>query len=108
VFRGVLHAARRRARDAADAFTPRPGSGFLERVLNTFEIEPTAPQRGSVIWLHGLGASNHDFDPVIPELAAPYLRFVFPAAPLRAVTINQGVRMPAWYDILSFADPPLR
>jgi phospholipase/carboxylesterase len=77
-------------------------------VLKTFEIEPTAPQRGSVIWLHGLGASNHDFDPVIPELGAPELRFVFPAAPTRPVTINGGAAMPAWYDILSFADPPLR
>lgn len=77
-------------------------------MLRTFEIEPTAPQRGSVIWLHGLGASNHDFDPVIPELAAPDLRFVFPAAPTRKVTINGGMPMPAWYDILSFADPPLR
>lgn len=77
-------------------------------VLRTFEIDPTAPQRGSVIWLHGLGASNHDFDPVIPELGAPALRFVFPAAPVRPVTINGGVAMPSWYDILSFADPPLR
>ena len=76
--------------------------------LETFEIEATAKQRGTVIWLHGLGASNHDFDPIIPELAAPHLRFVFPAAPLRSVTINQGMRMPAWYDILSFDDPPLR
>jgi phospholipase/carboxylesterase len=76
--------------------------------LETFEIEATAEQRGTVIWLHGLGASNHDFDPIIPELAAPHLRFVFPAAPLRSVTINQGMRMPAWYDILSFDDPPLR
>src|SRR5262245_52517830 len=76
--------------------------------LDTFEIEATEPQRGSVIWLHGLGATNHDFDPIIPELAAPQLRFVFPAAPLRRVTINQGMRMPAWYDILSFDDPPLR
>src|SRR5688572_16488407 len=76
--------------------------------LDTFEIEATAPQRGSVIWLHGLGATNHDFDPIIPELSAPHLRFVFPAAPLRRVTINQGMRMPAWYDILSLDDPPLR
>jgi phospholipase/carboxylesterase len=76
--------------------------------LETFEIEATSEQRGTVIWLHGLGASNHDFDPIIPELAAPHLRFVFPAAPLRSVTINQGMRMPAWYDILSFDDPPLR
>jgi phospholipase/carboxylesterase len=77
-------------------------------VLSTFEIAPTEPQRGTVIWMHGLGASNHDFDPVIPELRAPYLRFVFPAAPVRPVTINGGMRMPAWYDILSFDDPPLR
>jgi phospholipase/carboxylesterase len=77
-------------------------------VLKTFEIEPTAPQRGSVIWLHGLGASNHDFESIVPELAAPSLRFVFPAAPIRKVTINEGMSMPAWYDILSFADPPLR
>ena len=76
--------------------------------LDTFEIEATAPRRGSVIWLHGLGASNHDFDTIVPELGAPHLRFVFPAAPVRPVTINQGMRMPAWYDILSFDDPPLR
>jgi phospholipase/carboxylesterase len=77
-------------------------------VLNTFEIEPTEVQRGTVIWMHGLGASNHDFDPIVPELAAPFLRFVFPAAPVRPVTINGGMRMPAWYDILSFDNPPLR
>jgi phospholipase/carboxylesterase len=77
-------------------------------VLSTFEIEPTAPQRGTVIWMHGLGASNHDFDSIVPELAAPYLRFVFPAAPVRPVTINGGMPMPAWYDILTFDDPPLR
>jgi len=76
--------------------------------LDTFEIEATTAQRGSVIWLHGLGATNHDFDTIIPELSAPHLRFIFPAAPLRRVTINQGMRMPAWYDILSLDDPPLR
>jgi len=77
-------------------------------VLSTFEIDPTEPQRGTVIWMHGLGASNHDFDPIIPELDAPWLRFVFPAAPVRPVTINGGMKMPAWYDILTFDDPPLR
>jgi phospholipase/carboxylesterase len=81
---------------------------YARRVLTTFEIEPTEPQRGTVIWMHGLGASNHDFDPIVPELAAPFLRFVFPAAPLRPVTINGGMTMPAWYDILSFDNPPLR
>jgi len=77
-------------------------------VLKTFEIAPTAPQRGTVIWMHGLGASNHDFDPIVPELRTPWLRYVFPAAPIRPVTINGGMPMPAWYDILSFDDPPLR
>ncbi len=77
-------------------------------MLTTFEIEPTEPQRGTAIWLHGLGASNHDFEPIVPELEAGFLRFVFPQAPLRPVTINQGMRMPAWYDILSFDNPPLR
>jgi phospholipase/carboxylesterase len=77
-------------------------------VLQTFEIEPTEAQRGSVIWLHGLGATSHDFEPIVPELETGYLRFVFPQAPVRPVTINQGMRMPAWYDILSFDNPPLR
>jgi phospholipase/carboxylesterase len=71
--------------------------------FSTFEIEASEPQRGSVIWLHGLGASHRDFLPVIPELQAPYLRFVFPAAPVRALTLSHGMRLPAWYDILSFA-----
>ena len=77
-------------------------------VLDTLEIEATEAQRGSVIWMHGLGASNDDFESVVPELDAGYLRFIFPAAPLRPVTINGGMRMPAWYDILTFDDPPLR
>jgi len=58
--------------------------------------------------MHGLGASNHDFDDLIPELGLPGIRYVFPAAPNRPVTINGGMRMPAWYDILSLANPPLR
>ncbi len=62
----------------------------------------------SVIWMHGLGASNRDFEDVVPELGLPHCRFVFPAAPSRPVTINGGLAMPAWYDILSLADPPLR
>jgi phospholipase/carboxylesterase len=76
--------------------------------MDVFEVEPTAPQLGSVIWMHGLGATNHDFDDVIPELNCGFLRFVFPAAPVRPVTINAGMPMPSWYDILSFDDPPLR
>lgn len=77
-------------------------------MLDVFEVEPSAPQRGSVIWMHGLGASNHDFDDVIPKLDCGFLRFVFPAAPVKPVTINAGMPMPSWYDILSFEDPPLR
>ncbi|MGH8219584.1 MAG: alpha/beta hydrolase [Steroidobacteraceae bacterium] len=65
-------------------------------------IEPLA----SVIWLHGLGADGHDFVPIVPELRLPeeiVPRFVFPHAPVRAVTINNGMRMRAWYDILGFS-----
>ena len=59
---------------------------------------------GSVIWLHGLGADGHDFEAIVPELNVPAdlpLRFVFPHAPVRPVTINGGMAMRAWYDILS-------
>lgn len=59
---------------------------------------------GSVIWLHGLGADGHDFEPIVPELRLPAelpLRFVFPHAPVRPVTINGGMAMRAWYDIVS-------
>ena len=59
---------------------------------------------GSVIWLHGLGADGHDFEPLVPELSLDghvNLRFVFPHAPIRPVTINGGMAMRAWYDIIS-------
>jgi phospholipase/carboxylesterase len=61
-----------------------------------------APQ-WTILWLHGLGADGHDFEPIVPELVKPSwpaVRFVFPHAPVRAVTINGGMRMRAWYDIL--------
>ncbi|MCI1711042.1 MAG: alpha/beta hydrolase [Chiayiivirga sp.] len=67
------------------------------------EVETGPNPPWSVIWLHGLGADGHDFEPIVPELvdeAWPAVRFVFPHAPVRAVTINGGVRMRAWYDIL--------
>ena len=60
---------------------------------------------GSVIWLHGLGADGHDFEPIVPELALPAalpLRFLFPHAPFRPVTINGGMTMRAWYDVFDF------
>jgi len=60
-----------------------------------------------VIWLHGLGADGHDFEPIVPELRLPKpVRFVFPHAPIRPVTINQGMRMRAWYDIFQFGGGP--
>ncbi|HSG58672.1 MAG TPA: alpha/beta fold hydrolase [Woeseiaceae bacterium] len=68
------------------------------------EITTGSDPTGSVIWLHGLGADGHDFEPIVPELRLPAdlpLRFVFPHAPLRPVTINGGVAMRAWYDIIS-------
>lgn len=68
-------------------------------------IETGAEPLGSVIWLHGLGADGHDFEPIVPELSLPAelpLRFVFPHAPTRPVTVNGGMVMRAWYDILSF------
>jgi len=73
--------------------------------VDTIEVETGRNPTGTVIWLHGLGADGHDFEPIVPQLVAPgerALRFVFPNAPVRAVTINNGYRMPAWYDILSF------
>lgn len=74
-------------------------------LADSIEIEtgPGEPQ-GSVIWLHGLGADGHDFEPIVPELRLPAglrLRFVFPHAPVRPVTINGGMAMRAWYDILT-------
>lgn len=68
------------------------------------EVETTSAVSGSVIWLHGLGADGHDFEPVVPMLGLPPtlgLRFVFPHAPLRPVTINGGAVMRAWYDIVA-------
>jgi phospholipase/carboxylesterase len=70
--------------------------------MDAIEIESGAKPEAAVIWLHGLGADGHDFEPIVPELglaAAPAVRFVFPNAPVRPVTINQGMRMRAWYDI---------
>lgn len=67
-------------------------------------VQETAPDPdASIIWLHGLGASGYDFYPIIPELKLPEsmaIRFIFPHAPRIPVTINNGMVMPAWYDIL--------
>jgi phospholipase/carboxylesterase len=71
-------------------------------VLEHVELATGAEPRGTVIWMHGLGADGWDFVPIVRELPLPEglaLRFVFPHAPERAVTINNGYRMRAWYDI---------
>ncbi len=75
--------------------------------VDCVEVETGARPRGSIIWLHGLGADGHDFEPVVSELRLPDelpLRFVFPHAPTRPVTINGGMRMRAWYDIRSLGN----
>ncbi len=65
------------------------------------EHETGGPVTASVIWLHGLGADGHDFEPIVPDLQLDGLglRFVFPHAPVRPVTLNQGMRMRAWFDV---------
>jgi phospholipase/carboxylesterase len=73
-------------------------------LLETVEVDAVGTPDGSVIWLHGLGADGHDFEPIVPELGLhdqPRLRFVFPHAPVRPVTINGGMSMRAWYDIFT-------
>jgi phospholipase/carboxylesterase len=75
--------------------------------MQAVEIETGPNPVASVIWLHGLGADGHDFEPIVPELRlAKPVRFVFPHAPIRPVTINMGMRMRAWYDIFQFGGGP--
>lgn len=79
---------------------------LLERLV--VEHNPSAiPIDAAVIWLHGLGADGYDFEPVVPQLDLPEsfaVRFIFPHAPVRAVTINMGYEMRSWYDILSMEE----
>ncbi len=66
-------------------------------------LEAPGKHVASVLWLHGLGADGHDFVPIVPELGLPKdhgIRFIFPHAPVRPVTLNGGMAMRAWYDIL--------
>lgn len=87
--------------DNASAATPAPS------LLDAIEIE-TGPQPAwTVLWLHGLGDSGEGWAPVVPELLRkdwPALRFVLPHAPVRAITVNNGMRMRGWYDIRDFQD----
>src|SRR5687768_16204623 len=71
-------------------------------ILPTVEIEPSQKANASIIFLHGLGADGHDFAPIVPQIQLSkgiYLRYIFPHAPVRPVTLNGGVAMRAWYDI---------
>ena len=76
----------------------------MAELLETVEIESGPSPRAAIVWMHGLGADGHDFAPIVPELTLPApVRFVFPHAPMRSVTINQGMVMRAWYDIRAVA-----
>jgi phospholipase/carboxylesterase len=75
--------------------------------VEAIRIETGPKPEATVIWLHGLGADGHDFEPIVPELRLRKpVRFIFPHAPIRPVTINQGMRMRAWYDILQLGGGP--
>ena len=70
--------------------------------LESLIIETAKPVVVSIIWLHGLGADGHDFEPIVPELNLGTeigIRFIFPHAPVRPITINNGMAMRGWYDI---------
>ena len=74
--------------------------------LSAIEIQPESVHKYSVIWLHGLGADGHDFEDIAPELhlnAEPNTHFIFPNAPIQPVTVNGGMEMRAWYDILEMS-----
>jgi phospholipase/carboxylesterase len=73
----------------------------MAEILPAVEIDPPGRPEGVVVWLHGLGADGHDFEPIVPVLGLPRARFVFPHAPSTPVTINGGMVMPAWYDIVT-------
>lgn len=72
--------------------------------LESLQLDTRDQPDAAVIWLHGLGADGNDFAPIIPQLQLPDtlgIRFIFPHAPMRPITINQGYEMPGWYDVAS-------
>lgn len=76
----------------------------MQQQLSTININPTGTHKYSVIWLHGLGADGHDFESIVPSLkldAQDNIHFIFPNAPVQAVTVNNHLKMRAWFDILS-------
>ena len=79
----------------------------MSELLEHIEIAPATAATASIIWLHGLGADGHDFEPVVPALNLPdslAVRFIFPHAPIRPVTINGGEEMRAWYDFIPHSE----
>jgi len=75
----------------------------MSRQTEAIVLEPAATANAAVIWLHGLGADGHDFEPIVPELRLPRdhgIRFIFPHAPVRPITINGGMMMRGWYDVV--------
>ncbi len=88
--------------------TGTPAEGPL---LPAVERQTGESPKCAIIWLHGLGADGHDFEPIVDEFdfdQLPAIRFVFPHAPMRAVTVNAGYVMRAWYDIVSIDFAPGR
>ncbi|MBI4246774.1 MAG: carboxylesterase, partial [Candidatus Rokubacteria bacterium] len=74
----------------------------MSELLDAVEIETAPNPTAAVVWMHGLGADGHDFEPIVPALglpAKPAVRFVFPHAPRQRVTINAGMVMRAWYAV---------
>ena len=72
-------------------------------MLQTIEINPKSPPQASIIWLHGLGASGHDFVDIVPELNLPSdfnIHFIFPHAPERAVAYANNTKMKAWFNVI--------
>ena len=75
----------------------------MQTDFTTIEIPPNSTHQYSIIWLHGLGADGHDFENIAQELhlkVAPNVHYIFPNAPIQSITINGGMKMRAWYDIL--------
>jgi len=80
---------------------------MVDSLLEHIELEPDQTANATVIWLHGLGADGHDFEPIVPELKLPdsnQIRFIFPHAPIRPVTINEGEEMRAWFDFIPHSE----
>ena len=76
-------------------------------LLENIELEPSVSASSTVIWLHGLGADGHDFERIVPQLNLPAdssIRFIFPHAPVRPITINEGAEMRSWFDFVPHSE----